>query len=722
MIEAVQILIVLDVDVEAFDTDEVWALVSGPFERREVLTLSEHGTPEVHRFREGVQSDQWEAMARSTERLAQRAVAIASDAASSKRRCEFYVCGQAPLSLFAHLGRLLGPSLRLLTLVNRRRDGIWDVISLDAQAPREEVFFNVVSGLDGSARHGRVAIFVSTQGQPAPAQLIADFFRAEDEDLAGIVEIRSSRPAYLDAGNALAAQRQIGEVLSQVSSAYPESSGVALFLAVPAPLAYLVGRMAPNYLGEIWLTNHEYLLDRQAYTRVLPRRPVPHPPPGDLGPIESIDLRNLRLFEHLAISAKPHGYGEGQWIILLGDNGMGKTTILRAVALALVEPELGTILLSKLNAPLHRPDAPAGACSVHARGGEFHTDIMQKGDLEVAQARKGNPARRPLVFGYGCRRGSALGGPQKDVSFLPPTLELATLFDESASLIHAETWLKERALEAEQNKGKPKEALFRTVLATLTGLLPDVNEIEVRDNRVWVDVRGVGCVPLAALSDGYLTLAGWVIDLVARWIDRAARHGDPLEPGFTKTMEGLVLVDEIDLHLHPRWQCQVIADLRVMFPKMSFIVTTHNPLTLLGAREGEIFIFRRSLSEGADGGRVIIEQDDLPKGVRADQVLTGRWFGLSSTLDRDTLDLLERHRKLLRRRGVPEQERRALEAQIRERLGSFADTSLDRLALSVAAELMDERHRELTPEERESLRDEVKRQVKARLDEDAGEG
>jgi hypothetical protein len=153
---------------------------------------------------------------------------------------------------------------------------------------------------------------------------------------------------------------------------------------------------------------------------------------------------------------------------------------------------------------------------------------------------------------------------------------------------------------------------------------------------------------------------------------------------------------------------------------MSFIVTTHNPLTLLGAREGEIFVLRRVSSEGAGDGPVIIEQDDLPKGARADQVLTGRWFGLSSTLDRDTLDLLERHRNLLRLRRVPEQERRALEAQIRERLGSFADTSLDRLALSVAAELMDERHRELTPEERESLREEVKLQVKAILDEGQG--
>ena len=52
------------------------------------------------------------------------------------------------------------------------------------------------------------------------------------------------------------------------------------------------------------------------------------------------------------------------------------------------------------------------------------------------------------------------------------------------------------------------------------------------------------------MSDGYLTTAGWFIDLIARWIELAARHGVAIDGDFMKRMTGLVLLDEIDLHLH----------------------------------------------------------------------------------------------------------------------------------------------------------------------------
>jgi predicted ATP-binding protein involved in virulence len=179
-------------------------------------------------------------------------------------------------------------------------------------------------------------------------------------------------------------------------------------------------------------------------------------------------------------------------------------------------------------------------------------------------------------------------------------------------------------------------------------------------------------------------------------------------------MEGVVIVDEIDLLLHPRWQCTIIDDVRAIFPRMTFIVTTHNPLTLLGAREGEIFVLRRSRDlDGAEGSPKA-RQVDLPKGARADQILTGAWFGLPSTVDPETQELLEEHRHLLRKGNGASQARiEELEEILRDRLGSFADTSLERLAQSVAAQIMDERYRELTPEEREDIQREVKERVRA---------
>ena len=58
-------------------------------------------------------------------------------------------------------------------------------------------------------------------------------------------------------------------------------------------------------------------------------------------------------------------------------------------------------------------------------------------------------------------------------------------------------------------------------------------------------------------------------------------------------MTGLVLIDEIDLHLHPQWQIEIISRTKKILPKMSFIVSTHNPLTLVGAKSEEILILKR---------------------------------------------------------------------------------------------------------------------------------
>jgi hypothetical protein len=174
-----------------------------------------------------------------------------------------------------------------------------------------------------------------------------------------------------------------------------------------------------------------------------------------------------------------------------------------------------------------------------------------------------------------------------------------------------------------------------------------------------------------ALSDGYLGVASWSLDLLARWYERA-READIVPEGFLTAerpadlMTGVVLIDEIDLYLHPRWQRDIIGKVRGTFPRMTFVVTTHNPLTLLGARPGEIQIVRR----GA-GGDIEFTQRDIPPGLRMDAVLTGSWFGVASTLDPKTLRDLDRYRQLLHASlSSPEvrAEREALERELSEAL------------------------------------------------------
>jgi hypothetical protein len=89
-------------------------------------------------------------------------------------------------------------------------------------------------------------------------------------------------------------------------------------------------------------------------------------------------------------------------------------------------------------------------------------------------------------------------------------------------------------------------------------------------------------------------------------------------------------------------------------------------------------------------------------------VLTGYWFGLSSTLDDETRELLAEHQKMLRDPDARESARRkALESKLRRRLGSFGDTSIDRMVQSIASQLLDESYRELGAEERLAVRNRI---------------
>lgn len=504
-------------------------------------------------------------------------------------------------------------------------------------------------------------------------------------------------------------------------------------LAQPAVLAELLARLPGHTwrLGSIaaeGLRNYRKqrmssLEDPDVWVRMGLPLPAPakrvssRPPPPLLhAQVDAVHIEGLRAFDtiDLPIPPPPENRTAGRWITLLGENGTGKTTILRSIALALADANLAATIVKASPAPYLAHDAETGLVRVEASGVAFSARFSR--GAAATEELEGETAReRPLLFAYGCRRGSALGGAARAVSFKPYEA-IATLFEEGAGLIHAETWLKERALAAKEKDAAAAKVLFEAIRQALVKVLPGVRRIDVKAEGVWVEGPAIGRSMLEGLSDGYVSTMGWVLDLIARWIDHKERTKEPVGPDIFEEMEGIVLVDEIDLHLHPRWQVRVIDDIRSLFPRMTFVVTTHNPLTLLGARAGEVIVLRRSEIEvegddatapasPRDRTRIEAFQQDIPPGLTVDQVLTGAWFGLASTLDKDTLKLLEQHRALLRERVERDDPKRlALEAELRKRLGGFADTSLERLAQSVAATLLPEQTADLGPARRERLR------------------
>lgn len=192
------------------------------------------------------------------------------------------------------------------------------------------------------------------------------------------------------------------------------------------------------------------------------------------------------------------------------------------------------------------------------------------------------------VYAYGSHRGSALGGAARSVNlFGDKGPEVATLFDEGASLVHAETWLigLESCPEA-----------FRAVRHALCTLL-DVGGIDVMDRRVWVKIRNGPDVLLPALGAGRLALMGWFVDLVARWLVSPHTSTCDIDADFMQRMTGLVLIDEIDAHMHPQKQTTLISTIRELLPRMSFVVTTNSLVTLTSVPASEVWV----LSLGEDG-------------------------------------------------------------------------------------------------------------------------
>lgn len=315
---------------------------------------------------------------------------------------------------------------------------------------------------------------------------------------------------------------------------------------------------------------------------------------------KSIQIEEVGGIKQLSVNFNSPEKDKGQWIVLLGPNGSGKTTLLKSFAIALrniknpsIWPKgvFGSYLQRITND--QSKDIKTSNIQITLGDGTEHRTLIRSynNSLDFSQLPEQNQPYIFPVFAYGCRRGSALGGAARQVNLNEDDgPEIATLFDESADLIQAETWLV--TLEGDINKNSYSRIIFENVINALK-ILMDLNDIEVFDQKLWIVEKDRNRIPFSCLSDGYLTNAGWFLDLIARWLKQAEHYNYDVNSDFLSNMTGLVLIDEIDLHLHPQWQIEIISRTKKILPKMSFIVSTHNPLTLVGAKSEEILILKR---------------------------------------------------------------------------------------------------------------------------------
>lgn len=273
------------------------------------------------------------------------------------------------------------------------------------------------------------------------------------------------------------------------------------------------------------------------------------------------------------------------------------------------------------------------------------------------------PEKASLVcFGYGAGRNTKKSSLSNDLNEFDAC---QGLFDSSFLLPNAEEWLFQADYAAAKQSSVRRKAILQReeITKTLVALLPDVEAIEfIAPNPANLKPSvgfktPYGWVSIWDLSHGYQTLIAWVVDFARRMFERYPESKNPLaEPA-------VVLVDEIDLHLHPKWQQSLMSYLTKRFPNTQFIVTAHSPLIVQGAKDVNVVLLRR------EGDHVVIENRDSEsiRNWRVDQILTSDLFGLESVRPPYVEEKLAERRKLLSKAKLTkkDQERlKKLEAEI----------------------------------------------------------
>jgi len=197
-------------------------------------------------------------------------------------------------------------------------------------------------------------------------------------------------------------------------------------------------------------------------------------------------------------------------------------------------------------------------------------------------------------------------------------------------------------MEYSSLKGDKQAATsLEQVRQALLKVLPDIKDIIIinEGHQQFVELQTpYGWVRLRDMSLGYQTLVVWLTDFASKLFIRYPDSPNPLEE------PAIVLIDEIDLHLHPSWQRKLIGFLSGIFKNTQFIATAHSPLVVQAAGDAgaNVVLLKR------EGDQTIVHQNlEDVRNWRIDQIMTSELFGLETTRSLDAEQKLKRRAELL---------------------------------------------------------------------------
>ena len=407
--------------------------------------------------------------------------------------------------------------------------------------------------------------------------------------------------------------------------------------------------------------------------------------------LRKIQIHNFKIIRDLTIELSTGQADRAPWLMLLGENGTGKSSVLLAVALALAgERYLKTLRIQP--GEVLRRRATSGFVKVYLTGDDEPIELhFSKGSDDFTV---NPPEPKVYLLGYGATRLL----PRPGTKPLPGTsnAHIDNLLNPFVPLKDASGWLL-----ALHRKDKAKFQFAARAIKDILALDEDA-EIDIRHQpspRVEARVLGTW-VPIEQLSDGYQSVLALVTDIMAVLQDSYENM---------EIAEGIVLLDEIGAHLHPRWMMRIVSRLRKTFPRVQFLTSTHDPLCLKGIFDGEVALMSR-----LEGNRIVM-LTDLPsvQGMRVDQILTSEHFGLDSSIDPELDELFQEYYHLLalQQRSTKEETRLEELSKELDQYRVLGSTRRERILLEAADQYLAKDKSLDDSKKKRELKDETRRKV-----------
>jgi WD40 repeat protein len=385
--------------------------------------------------------------------------------------------------------------------------------------------------------------------------------------------------------------------------------------------------------------------------------------------VRSLSIQNLRSFESVELPLCHPGDGAppatgtvphlDNVTLLLGSNGSGKTSVLRAVALSTLAPVLAMgsgyvpyALVRRIkgraadkarvraHVVLHEQDGlkegeeeDLEATLVAASSGYTDRFLIEKHPPKwhVRMYEEESPAF--LVLGYGATRRVETGPASVESHAKTRILRyrrVAGLFEEHMTLMPLAAWMPQ---VSRKDKKRHQE-----IIELMNELLPDDTEMLGKWDEAEPESlfrRGGSVLPYPALSDGYRAFICWVGDMLYH-LHAVCPKGQRLVD-----LRGVVVVDEVDLHLHPEWQRRLVPSLSKALPNLQFVLTSHSPLVVGTLASRNVQLLEEREQRGGVLATEVVQPGEELYGLSADQILTSESFGLESTRDARFFDRLK---------------------------------------------------------------------------------